>query len=132
MLLVGTGGFIGSVLRFVLGSAITGLAGTTAAPGSLPAGTLCVNVLGCLIIGVLGSMGQHGAPWSAGARLFLFTGILGGFTTFSAFGHETFELARSGHPTVALLNAALQLMLGLLAVWAGYRLGALLTPMLIR
>ena len=132
ILLVGGGGFIGSVLRYACGSFVATLVGPASVSARFPAGTLLVNVLGCLLIGLLGAVGQHASPWSNGARLFLFTGVLGGFTTFSAFGYETFELARTGSVSVALLNVAAQLVVGLAAVLAGYRLGMQVAPLLAR
>jgi len=105
---------------------------TTSGSARFPVGTLVVNVLGCLVIGVLGAIGQHVQPWSPGARLFLFTGILGGFTTFSAFGYETFELLRSGAAALAALNVLAQVAAGLAAVWAGYRLVLLVSPAISR
>ncbi len=120
------------MLRYALATAVTRVSGADIGHGGFPAGTLAVNVVGCLIIGILASLGQHGAGWSAGARLFLFTGILGGFTTFSAFSYETFELARTGNAGLAALNVFAQLALGLLAVWLGYRAGAYLLPLLGR
>lgn len=127
LLLVGGGGFAGSVARYLLsGYAATLTAALTSASagsvGRFPVGTLVVNVLGCALIGVLAGIAQHVGPWSASARLFLFTGLLGGFTTFSAFGYETFELARAGAWPMAALNMAAQLVGGLFAVWLGFRL----------
>ena len=119
MLLVGGGGFLGSVARYLLSTAVgAGAAGRTV----FPAGTLTVNVLGCLVIGACAAFGARTIPWTDSARLFLFTGVLGGFTTFSAFGYETFALARDGRWGFAAANVALQLVCGLLAVAAGYRI----------
>lgn len=115
---MGGGGFLGSVARYLLSTVVSsGTAGRTA----FPTGTLAVNVLGCFLIGALAAFGARTTPWSAGGRLFLFTGVLGGFTTFSAFGHETFALAREGRWGLAAANVAVQLGCGLLAVAAGYR-----------
>ena len=127
--MVGSGGFIGSVLRYALGSFVLTHTDGASASGRFPAATLLVNVLGCLAIGLLGAIGQQASPWSVNARLFLFTGVLGGFTTFSAFGYETFELARTGLAGGALLNVAAQLTLGLAAVFVGYRLGMQAAPL---
>ena len=60
-----------------------------------------------------------------GSRVFLFVGVLGGFTTFSAFGYDTLILARDGYMLLALGNVALQIVLGLGAVWVGYKLAVL-------
>jgi fluoride exporter len=83
-----------------------------------PYGTLAVNILGCLAIGVIFSLAEKGQPglqW----RSFLVTGICGGYTTFSAFSVETIELIRSGQPGAAVLYIALSVFLGLLATLAG-------------
>ncbi len=122
LLLVGCGGFLGSVTRYWLGGLVT----QAAAASRFPLGTLAVNVTGCLAIGLLAGIAETRHVFSPGARLLLFTGLLGGFTTFSAFGFETVFLAREGAWRDAALNIALQLVLGLGAVWLGYR-AALLT-----
>lgn len=118
VLLVALGGAVGSVARFGLSS----LVGTTAAGARFPLGTLVVNVLGCAAIGAF--MGSaYSRDWLLGpARLFVVTGLLGGFTTFSAFGWETYALAEGRSPGGAALNVLLQLALGIGAVWLGARL----------
>ncbi len=116
--LVAVGGAFGSVLRYGMQHAVQRASG-----GSFPAGTFAVNILGCLIIGVL-------AAWTAGParlreefRLGLMVGAVGGFTPFSAFGLETFELARDRQLGVALANVVLSCALGVAAVWLGFRVG---------
>jgi len=84
--------------------------------------TLAVNVFGCLIVGILGGLAQHHSMPSQAARLFLMTGLLGGFTTFSAFGLETLLLMRGERVDLALLNALLSVVVSLVAVWLGFRL----------
>ena len=123
LLLVGAGGFLGSIARYAMSSAVA--AGVSGRPvAGFPLGTLVVNVLGCFTIGALAGYGARHGAWSDSARLFLFTGVLGGFTTFSAFGYETFALARDGRWSLAGANVLLQVICGLLAVFAGYRLVA--------
>lgn len=112
--LVGLGGFLGAVARFWLSTAVQRLA-----PASFPAGTLVVNVLGCLVIGIVIALIEHHAAGALRWRAFLVLGVLGSFTTFSALGHETYELLRHGAPGLALLSAGGNLVLGLAAVWAG-------------
>ncbi len=85
LLILGAGGFIGAVLRYGL----SGLVHKIRASQSLPYGTLTVNVLGCLLIGVLAGMAESRNVLGPDVRLFLFLGLLGGFTTFSTFGFET-------------------------------------------
>jgi len=116
ILLVGCGGFLGSIARYLLGGAVHRLVQTSV----FPFGTLLVNVSGCLAIGVLGGLADGLGLLSPGSRVFLLIGVLGGFTTFSSFGYETFQLARDGGTLPALANVLLQVGLGLVAVWAGH------------
>lgn len=120
LLLVGFGGFVGSVGRYYLGGLVLHLSGGSRFPWS----TLTVNVLGCLAIGFLAGAAELRNLVSPGARLFLMTGVLGGFTTFSAFGFESFFLSREHSLPAAALNVALHLILALPAVWLGHRLAA--------
>ena len=78
-----------------------------------------MNVLGCLLIGFLAGLVETRSAFTSGARLFLFVGILGGFTTYSSFAIETFSLARDTQSLGAAMNIALQLILGLTGVWIG-------------
>lgn len=117
-LLVAIGGAIGSVARFKL-SQIVSLQTATSA---FPYGTFVVNVIGCLAIGVLAGHTGRSAWLSADARLLLMTGLLGGFTTFSAFGLETFLLLRRGDLLVAAGYAGLSVVVGVAAVAAGMAL----------
>jgi CrcB protein len=80
--------------------------------------TLTVNILGCLIIGVLGALAEHHDLFSSSLRLFLFTGILGGFTTFSAVGYETLFLLRRGLMNIAVWYILLSVIGGTAAVSA--------------
>ncbi len=118
MLFVGLGGFIGSVGRYKL----SGFVLQQVPDWRFPLGTLAVNLVGCFIIGLLsGWAGKHqlGSPE---LRLFLVPGLLGGFTTFSAFGFETFHLMRRGELHIAFLYVALSVVCGLGLVWLGFRL----------
>jgi len=117
LLLVGAGGFVGAVARYLLGGWI--LHHSMAA--KFPWGTFAVNVLGCLVIGLLSGMAERFDAFGYGARLFLFTGLLGGFTTFSAFGLETIFLMRRGEWFFAALYIGASVVLCLLAVWVGWR-----------
>jgi CrcB protein len=118
LLLIGAGGFIGSVLRYLL----SGLAQTLSQSIAFPYGTLTVNILGCFCIGFLSEVFDTRALISTDMRAFLVVGILGGFTTFSAFGNETMNLIREGDAALALMNVGAQVLLGLGAVWLGYTL----------
>jgi len=116
LMIVGAGGFIGSAMRFVVSSSVQRLI----APSLMPYGTLVVNVLGCLAIGLLGGLAESRFELAPGQRLFLMAGILGGFTTFSAFAFESLALAQDEAFVKAAFNVIAQLVLGLGAAMAGY------------
>lgn len=120
LLIIGSGGFIGSISRFLLGTLVQGRFGGT----SFPAGTLAVNALGCLFIGVVSQVSETRGLFGDYSRSFLVIGVLGGFTTFSAFGNETANMLRDGQTGLAALNVLAQVALGLLCVVCG-RIGAL-------
>lgn len=116
--LVGLGGFIGSSLRYVLG----GLVHRVIPFAAFPYGTLTVNVLGCLAIGVFGGLSDFRQAFTPEARLLLFIGVLGGFTTFSTFAYETLALLHNNELLKMMANAFGHLVLCLGAVWLGYAL----------
>jgi CrcB protein len=90
-----------------------------------PVGTVLVNLIGCFVIGLLaGLIAADRIAMRLHWREFVFVGLLGGFTTFSTFGFDTFLLARTHSMQQAALNVALHMIAGLAAVWAGYALGA--------
>jgi CrcB protein len=114
LLLVGAGSFLGGIARWTLSGLVHRWAGA-----GFPWGTLAVNVAGCFAIGAVLHLVEDRALLGPDARLFLVVGILGDFTTFSAFGWETFELLRSGQLGLAVLNAGGSVAGGLAAVWLG-------------
>lgn len=115
LLIVGLGGFLGSITRYALSGAIL----HHSASWRFPLGTFVVNVVGCLMIGILsGLIEKHGIFGETG-RLFCLTGVLGGFTTFSAFGLETQFLIRRGELGVALGYVLASVIVGLLCVALG-------------
>ena len=116
VLLVGLGGFLGSVARFVLSGAVH----RCFSPAVFPYGTLAVNTLGCLAIGFLGGLMETRQWLGQAERLFLLVGVLGGFTTFSTFAFETLGLVQGSAFLKAGINAAAQVLLGLGAAWLGY------------
>ena len=116
ILIVSSGGLIGTLGRYLCLVAVNRYFPAL----TFPLGTLIVNVVGCLIIGFLGGLGANKQLFAESGRLFLFTGILGGFTTFSAFGLETFYMIRTFQWNYLFLNVFLQLFLGLGAVALGY------------
>ena len=118
--LVGAGGFIGAMARFGVNS----LAHRSAALAGFPYGTLIVNMIGCLLIGVAVGMIETREGIGPDFRLFVVVGLLGGFTTWSAFGFETFSLIRDADYLKAAVNVLLQVLLGLALVWAGYALAS--------
>lgn len=122
LVLVGLGGMIGTLLRYGAGGMIARWKGGA----TFPLETLVVNVAGCLAIGFLAGLSETRAIFTPSARSFLFIGLLGGFTTFSTFGYETFQLLRDGQLGAGLGSVALQVTLGLGAVWAGDVLARLL------
>ncbi len=111
---IALGGAIGAVARYGL----SGLVHRTA-NGNFPAGTLVVNVVGCLAIGAFLYFVEDRAMLGPTARLFVAVGILGGFTTFSSFGYETIELLRDGRWGAASGSVLGNVILGLAAVWLG-------------
>ena len=119
IILVGIGGFIGSVFRFLLSGFVHRLVPLS----EFPFGTLTVNVLGCLLIGLLNGLAETRQIIGPELRLLLMIGMLGGFTTFSAFGYETLALIRDAEVFRAVGNVFLQVFFGLVAVWMGDMLG---------
>lgn len=117
LLLIAGGSALGGLLRHVLGGALQ-----RAVDVDFPVGTLVVNVLGCLAIGALAALFAGPLLIREEYRFALVVGLLGGFTTFSSFGLETFQLATAGQLARAALNVAANCVLGLAAVWIGYRL----------
>jgi len=118
LLLVGAGGFLGATTRY----GVVFVVGKLVSQPSFPWGILVANVTGSLIIGALAGIGDSRHIWSEQARLFLFIGLLGGFTTFSSISNDTLTLLRASNYLGALANVGLSLALGLAAVAIGYAL----------
>lgn len=121
-MIVGAGGFIGSALRFVVSSSVQRMAGTAL----FPYGTLAVNVLGCLAIGLLSGIAEHRQVLEPAQRLFLLAGILGGFTTYSAFAIESVALMQDAAFVKAGFYTIAQVVLGFAAAFAGYSLARII------
>lgn len=102
ILAIGSGGFIGALLRVYMNGLIS-----HRLPHDLPYGTIGVNLIGSFIMGVLIALFMHTTFFSLHTKSFLTTGILGGFTTFSAFAIESFLLLEGGHILLALANISL-------------------------
>ena len=113
---VTVGSAIGGLLRYLIGR------WTLSVSMAFPTGTLLINIAGSFVIGYFGTLtlqsGRH--PASDNLRLFVMVGLCGGFTTFSAFSLQTYDLLRSGHWVRALANVLLSTVLGLAAVAAGH------------
>jgi len=118
VLAIAAGGAAGSVLRFWMSTWVHSFAGR-----SFPYGTLAVNVIGCLLMGLLFVLLVERMSGSALWRAALLIGVLGGFTTFSSFSIETFNLLEQGDYLKAGVNALSSLVLCLGATWAGVILG---------
>ena len=116
-LLIAGGGAVGSMLRYAMQGWVQRLT-----PTIFPVGTLAVNVLGCLLIGILAGMFAGPQLVREEYRIGLMVGVLGGFTTFSAFGLESFRLMQDGEARLMFLNVLLSCGIGFAAVWLGYRL----------
>lgn len=113
VLLAGAGGFIGSALRY----SVSGVVQNFSRSIDFPYGTLAVNFLGCLAIGFLSQLAETRGYFTAETRTLVFIGVLGGFTTFSAFSNETMNLWREGETLLATINVAAHLVLCFAAVW---------------
>jgi len=124
IMMVALGGALGSVARYKLGGVVLHHSQTW----SFPLSTFCINVLGCLVVGLLAAVVEHHDLFSGQLRLLLFTGVLGGFTTFSAFGYETFFLLRRGLISTSMLYAGLSVFCGLIAVFVGFKTIELVWP----
>jgi CrcB protein len=115
ILFIGMGGFFGSVARYLLSGAVQSLTRSIA----FPYGTFAVNLIGCFLIGLFSQLSETKGFLTDLTRAFLVVGVLGGFTTFSAFGNESFNLLRSGETNLALINILGQVTLCLTGVWLG-------------
>jgi len=121
ILAVGIGGFIGSISRYLISGWIQQISHT----GVFPWGTFIVNMLGCLIIGIVGGLSDNFGFFTSTARLLIMVGILGGFTTFSSFGYESFHLFRDKEIVTALIYMISHFTLGIVMAGIGYNLIAL-------
>ena len=115
--LIFLGSGLGGVLRYWMAVRVQAAIG-----GNFPVGTIAVNVLGCLAIGFLLTLLTGRLAIPEDYRLAIVAGVLGGFTTFSAFSMETYQLLLAGQTGRALANVAVSVVLGLAAVWVGHRM----------
>jgi fluoride exporter len=117
ILSIGLAGFAGTLLRYWLSGVVAKRYGET-----FPYGTLAVNLVGCFVIGFLFYVFYDRALGSPLIRTTIFIGLLGGFTTFSSYGLQTFTLLRDGELFLALANILASNVIGLALVWVGYSL----------
>lgn len=117
---IAAGSALGGVLRYLLSRLVN-----TGAGDAFPWGTLAVNILGCLAIGLIYGLLDRGFQLNRPAVLFLTVGLCGGFTTFSTFIHENYSLFSGPAPLLALLYIAGSVLLGLAAAYLGHFLARL-------
>jgi CrcB protein len=115
LVLIALGGALGAVARYLFSSAVM-----RTIPTLFPAGTFVVNVLGCVVFGLLAGLADERFALGPDLRGFLLIGVLGGFTTFSSFAFESVELLRDGQLAWATLNLGGQVVAGVIGLWVGY------------
>ena len=121
ILFVGCGGCVGAICRYLLGGWIHQILDNP----WYPIGTAVINILGCLLIGLCSGLADAREIFSPEARLFLFIGFLGGFTTFSTFSYETVALLRDAQFLAAGTNMTVQVAFGIGSVFLGYTIGSM-------
>jgi len=119
--LIGLAGFIGTIARYWFSGVVARRYGET-----YPYGTLAVNLVGCFLVGLLFHLMQDRYLVNQNLRSIVLIGFLGGFTTFSSYGLQTFTLLQDREIGLAMLNLAASNVLGLFLVWAGYTLAKVL------
>ncbi len=119
--MVGSGGFIGALARYGL----SGLVHRQVPFATFPYGTMAVNLMGCCAIGVIAGLAESRQLFGPEFRTFALIGVLGGFTTFSTFGYETFAMLRDAEYLRVAANVGVHVVLGLALVWLGYALTTL-------
>ncbi|HXF43034.1 MAG TPA: fluoride efflux transporter CrcB [Pyrinomonadaceae bacterium] len=117
ILIVGLGGFLGSIVRYLAALLFSHLNITY-----FPFATLSVNIVGCLLIGILFGLGERGQLLSPEMRIFLTTGFCGGLTTFSTFSYENIQLLQDGQFFYFGMNLVFSIVLGLAATYLGIQI----------
>jgi len=115
IILVGMGGFIGAILRYLVSGFVQNISQSIA----FPHGTLAVNIMGCFLIGMFSHLIEFQGSMTAEMRLMLMVGVLGSFTTYSTFSGETMNLVQDQRLFLALINVLAHVVLGLSAVLVG-------------
>lgn len=116
LLAIAIGGGIGSVMRHIVSTSMQ----NTLGPSVFPWGILFVNITGCLLIGMVAQAGESSGLLTPTLRALLITGFLGGYTTYSTFASQAFDLASASLPWQSLVYIVLHVALGLVAVWMGH------------
>ncbi|MGB6668705.1 MAG: fluoride efflux transporter CrcB [Candidatus Acidiferrum sp.] len=119
-LMVGIGGFLGSIARFWLGGYIGAKMGTR-----FPYGTMVINCTGCFLIGFIVTLMAERTHWSPNWRYLIPIGFIGAYTTFSTFEYETFRAMQEGDILIAFLNVMISVIVGFFLVWLGVIAGRL-------
>ena len=114
-ILIALAGLVGTLLRYWLSGLVARRFGET-----FPWGTMAVTLIGCFVTGAVFYLSEERFLINPAARTVIMIGLLGGFTTFSSYGLQTFTLVRDGEFGLATLNVAVSNVVGLLMVWAGY------------
>ena len=114
-ILIGLAGLLGTLLRYWLAGLVSRQYGE-----SFPWGTMAVNLIGCFLAGVIFHVTEERFLVNPTLRTIILIGLLGGFTTFSSYGLQTFSLLRDGQLGLATLNVTISNLLGVVMVWAGY------------
>ena len=120
-ILIALAGLVGTLLRYWLSGFVARQYGET-----FPWGTMAVNLIGCFVTGAVFFLAEERFLVNPTARTVILIGLLGGFTTFSSYGLQTFTLLRDGEFGLAILNVVTSNILGLFMVWIGYVLGRVL------
>ena len=118
---IGLGGAFGSIMRYLVSGWVQRMANIP-----FPVGTLSVNIIGSLVLGLLTGLGENAGVFSPTTRAFLLIGLLGGFTTFSTFAYETTALTRDSQFLAALINIITQVTTGFIAAWLGYKISMIM------
>jgi CrcB protein len=114
LLLIGTGGFLGSISRFLASRFVQ-----NNIPSAFPFGTFLVNITGCLLIGLIYGFSEKSSLLTPGWKMFLTVGFCGGFTTFSTFANENLALLRDGNFFHFIVYSGLSVFLGIAATFFG-------------
>lgn len=121
---VAVGGCVGALLRHAISSNVTAAVG----PSHAHWGTLTVNLIGCLLIGLLMGFGERGSWLTPALQKCLVTGLLGALTTFSTFAFDTLRLLNDGRWTAAVASVSANLLIGILLVWLGMKAANAVLP----